>query len=401
MRILTLLSALLLSACGLKRMLPEGPVLKPDERDAAFGQATASAATYTSQPLSDVPVMPFMVWGVAYDLDIVVVTEHPEWDMTEIARIDTPTGPLWMAKDARRVDLEQIIVADIPDLFSWMPEIPVQRVQGAVRIEDRSSETDLDMDVFYSNPDGEPVHINYQGKVPAAEQGKRNGSTMGHSQGTVMAVLDLPLRNLARSATVRINGETQKIRKIAGLVPFAMALTQTQAGIAIADVAMTPLPQPFPDAPTADVSVTHQLAEGRQATQTWHIGRAVDGARLVQRSALRTIEHRFVGTHSLEWTGATVQQSGKNEPALVISANPALPDLRRRFDGVMTSRFVMDIAGQQSHATGEIHVQWVNDEAVVRIRPDAPWWVAERPMDSRITRTSDGVTLRTERVDTE
>ena len=194
MRILTLLSALLLSACGLKRMLPEGPVLKPNQRDAAFGETLASAASYTSLPESDVPVLPFMVFGVAYDLDIVVVTEHPVWDMTEIARIDTPDGPLWLAKDARRSDLEQIIIADIPDLFTWMPEIPVRRVQGTVRVEDRSSESDLDMDIFYTNPDGEPVHISYQGKVPVAEQGKRNGSTMGHSQGTVMAVLDLPVQ---------------------------------------------------------------------------------------------------------------------------------------------------------------------------------------------------------------
>ncbi len=401
MRILTLLSALLLSACGLKRMLPEGPVLKPNQRDAAFGETLASAASYTSLPESDVPVLPFMVFGVAYDLDIVVVTEHPVWDMTEIARIDTPDGPLWLAKDARRSDLEQIIIADIPDLFTWMPEIPVRRVQGTVRVEDRSSESDLDMDIFYTNPDGEPVHISYQGKVPVAEQGKRNGSTMGHSQGTVMAVLDLPVRNLARSTTVRINGETQKVRKIAGLVPFTMALTQTQAGIAIAAIAMTPHPPAFPDAPTSTVDLTHQLAEGRTATQTWHVGRGSNGARLVQRSELRTIEHRFIGTESLEWTGATVQQVGKDEPALVITANPALPDLRRRFEGVVSSRFVMDVAGQQSHATGEIHAEWVDDDVVVRIRPDAPWWVAERPMDSRIHQTTNGFTLRTERVENE
>ncbi len=401
MRILTLLSALLLSACGLKRMLPEGPVLKPNERDIAFSQTLASSVSYTSEPTSDVPVPPFMVFGVAYDLDIVVVTEHPVWDMTEIARIDTPNGPLWLTKDARREDLEQIIVADMPDLFSWMPEIPVRRVRGTVRVEDRSTESDLDMDIFYTNPDGEPVHISYQGKVPVAEQNKRNGSTMGHSQGTVMAVLDLPVRNLARHTTVRINGETQKIRRIAGLVPFAMALTQTQAGIAIADVAMTSQPSAFPDAPTSEVDLTHQLPDGRQATQTWHIGRGGDGTRLVQRSDLRTIEHRFAGTDSLEWTGATVQQVGKDNPALVISANPALPDLRRRFEGVVSSRFVMDVAGQQSHATGDIHAEWVDDDVVVRIRPDAPWWVAERPMDSRIQRTADGFNLRTERVASE
>lgn len=398
MRILTVVSALLLSACGLKRMLPEGPVLKPDARADQFGELRESGAVYTSAPASDVPVIPVMVWGVSYDLDLVLVTEHPEWDMTEIARIDTPTGPIWMAKDARRSDLEQIIVADIPDLFTWMPEIPIERVRSSVRIEDRSTETDLDMDIFYSNPDGEPVHISYQGSAPVAEQSKRNGSTMGHSKGSVIAVLDLPRRNLARTASVRINGEPQKVTKIAGLVPFAMALTQTQAGMAVADVQMVPVPSTFADAPTVDVHITHQLPEGREATQTWNIGRGDSATRLIQRSEARTIEHRFAGTESLEWTGATVQQAGKDEPALVISANPALPDLRRRFDGVMVSRFVMDVAGQESHATGELHAEWVGDEVVVRVRPDAPWWVAERPMDSRIQQTEDGISLRTERV---
>ena len=85
----------------------------------------------------------------------------------------------------------------------------------------------------------------------------------------------------------------------------------------------------------------------------------------------------------------------------MITANPALPDLRRRFEGVVSSRFVMDVAGQQSHATGEIHAEWVDDDVVVRIRPDAPWWVAERPMDSRIHQTTNGFTLRTERVENE
>ena len=398
-RPLSLLLALFLSACGLKRMLPEGPVLKEREREALFAGPEASGATYTSDANTHIPALPMTVWGIGYDLDIVVVTDHPEWDMTEIARIDTEDGPVWMAKDARRRDLTQMLITDLSDRQDWIPEIPVQRIDSPVRVEDRSTETDIDIDIFYTNADGQPVAISYQGKVPQKAQRQRNGSTMGHSQDDVIAVLDLPLRDFARSARVRIGGEEQRIAKLAGLIPFTMALTQTQAGIARTDVVWTALPPPFPDAPINAVTSTYTMSDQQRITQEWQLARTETGVSMIQRDGERTLQHDFVGDDSLEWTGASVRRVGRELPVMQITAQPALPDLRRRFDGAHTSRFVIDVAGQRSHATGSLTASWDGDQVRVQIRPDAPWWVAERPMDSVLSLNEDGTLhLHTARV---
>ena len=58
----------------------------------------------------------------------------------------------------------------------------------------------------------------------------------------------------------------------------------------------------------------------------------------------------------------------------------------------------MDVNGQQSHATGTMTVWWEDDAVQVDIVPDAPWWVAERPMRSIVHIGDDGVRLQTERV---
>ena len=374
--------SLLLSACGLKRLMPEGPVLRESQRAEQFRPESSSGVVYSGERQTAFPIVPFMAWGVAYDLDLVIVTEHPEWDMTEIARINTPDGPLWMAKDARRSDLEQMLLVDLEDPYSWMPEIPVTRLQRDIRIEERSTETHVDMDVFYTNADDESVHISYQGSQPVSQRGKRNGSTMGHSKASIIAVLDLPAMNLTRHVTARYDGEVQPLKKILGLVPFAMSLTQTQAGIASADIVFTPAPPPFNDAPIVDLISTHRFADGHSADQTWQVARHEDGIELIQRSPLRTIRHRFVGTEHPEWAGATVEQWGTYEPVLVITAFPPVPDLSARFEGQHQSTFLMDVAGQPSHAIGTLLTEWNEDEVLVQIRPTAPWWVAERPMDS-------------------
>ena len=76
---------------------------------------------------------------------------------------------------------------------------------------------------------------------------------------------------------------------------------------------------------------------------------------------------------------------------LTLWFQPALPDLRRPFEGVATSRFRVDINGQTGHATGELRVWWEDANTLrTELRPSAPWWVAERPMDGRITYGADG-----------
>ena len=41
--------------------------------------------------------------------------------------------------------------------------------------------------------------------------------------------------------------------------------------------------------------------------------------------------------------------------------------------------------GTEVHGHGELHARWTgDDEVLLQIRPLAPRWFAERPMDSRV-----------------
>jgi len=228
--------SVLLAGCGIREMLPQSPVLTGWERSRGWASEEPSTATYTGEPVVTFPVLPVQVWGAAYDLDLVIVTRHPDWNMHEYAMLRTPRGPVWLAKDAREGTMEQTIVADIDDIQSWIPEIPVRRKAWPLEVEDASTAEWLDLSIRYENIDGEPVEVTYSGKPPDLLQRKRNGSTFGHSRDVVLAAVDVSERRFGRRASVTIDGKKQRISRLAGLVPFRMVLAQAQGGLAVADI---------------------------------------------------------------------------------------------------------------------------------------------------------------------
>lgn len=372
----------LLAGCGVAALLPEGPVLDAGARAATFGAPRGSGAAYGVTP-ADVragpPIPPVLVWGAAYDLDLVVVDHHPDWDMHEIARLDTPEGPVWLAKDARASTLEQTVVVDLADVDAWMPELPVARRAGPVAVTDRSTAEQLDLDVAYVNVDGEPVRIHYDGPRPTAERPKRNGSTMGHSRGSLMAVLDLSRMAPARHATVEIDGERQRIFRLLGLVPFRMALVQAQGGLATGR---------FLVGPDGAADVTRHLRGEAVADAHWTWSETDGGATSRQVRPERELVYAWVRSgEALELAAAEVVQPGRSDAVTRVTFAPAIPDLRRRFSGRPSGRFVVDVNGQANHAVGAWAAWWDADGPHVAITPEAPWWVADRPMETRVSWT--------------
>jgi hypothetical protein len=369
------------SGCAaLKAIEPIGPVLSFEERARWDRPYAPSGVTYTGSPRHPAPVPPVQAFGVTYDLDLVIRSKHPDWDMHELARIVTPDGPLWLVKDARRATLAQTIVADLPDIDAWWPEVPVERRGGPVQVDDRSAGDEVDVRVRYTNVDGHPAEIAYRGRVPAEVGRKRNGPTMGHSAHAVMAVLSIPGRSLGKDASVVIDGREQRLVRILGLVPFRAALVQTQGGFSAGDLVQR----------TVDGAVETEHAAG--AVQRWEVRR--DGAvvELVQPGRLRALRYRFLpvpvgvdGGEALELVEIRVEQTGEDAPALFVRFDPALPDVRRTFAGTGTSRWVMDVAGSLGQATGTVAVTSTVDGAVVDVAGSAPAWVADRPVHGSVT----------------
>ena len=181
-----LLLSVLAFGCGIKRYLPGKAVLDADQA-LAWRAAPPAAVPYRGPPRVGMPVLPLQVFGLSYDHDLVLVSDHPSWDMHEYARVDLPDGPLWLAKDARPTGV-QGIVADVPDIERWAPEAAVPRQRGEVAVVDESEGDRVDVTLRYQNLDGELVAVQVQGRVKARPPGKRNGSTMGHSRQSAAVV---------------------------------------------------------------------------------------------------------------------------------------------------------------------------------------------------------------------
>ncbi len=387
--------AALLIGCGIGRMLPGPPALSIAAR-AAFDAPLAAEATYTGPPRVAAPVLPLQVWGLQYALDVVLVSDHPDWSMHEYARIDLPSGPIWLAKDAD-ADGNQGIVADLPDIATWVPEVPAPRVSGPLRVTDLSTTDQADLRFEYTNPHGDPVVVTYRGAMPTKPSNPRNGNTMGHSTAAVGALLDLHLFQPGGDATVRIGGEDWRIRKLLGMYPLKFLLAQTQGGYAATDFRVAPAPPHAPGSAPGDFLLTRPDADAgwpTASTETW----VVEAGTVRHVGPITTTTYTY---RDRELGAATVHQAGLDVPVTAFSFRPALPDLSRPFLGTVESAFAVDIAGQRGHGTGRIRCVWTDADTVsVAITPLAPAWFADRPMVTTLRYTADGgYRVRTARVD--
>jgi hypothetical protein len=359
----------LFSACkSLKRLLPEGPVLSVKERT-KLENLKNRAVHYKSEPLVNFPIIPLQIWAATYDLDIVLVSDNPKWNMHELARLQTPNGPIWIMKDALNETMEQSIVADFKEVTSWLPEIPVKRKYYPIEVKDQSTDKALNLNFKYENLAGEICEVHYEGPYPTKNQPKRNGSTMGHSKTQLIAVLDLSKRNFAKKASIAFDGKPAKIKKILGIVPFQMALMQTQAGISIGKI------HQFLE---NDRLLTRHELNDITLMQEWKIKEVEQGKLMIQENELRAISYQFNNNNELE--KAFVDIKTPNHRAFEIHFYPALPDLSRKFEGIVSATFVMDVNGQKSHAMGKIDVSWTEKGPELLVSPIKPWWVEDRPM---------------------
>jgi hypothetical protein len=383
---------LLLGACApLHRLLPEGPALRAHELGPFDGAPPASGVRYTGPPAVPYPVLPVQLWGLHYAIDIVLVSDHPDWTMHEYARIDLPERQLWLIKDAD-INGDQAVVADLPDIESWLPEIPVPRITAAVAVQDHSDAERVDVTIEGETPAGETVHLAFEGARPQAPPGKRNGSTMEHSRGAVAAVLDLAGQRHGGQAELIIGHEPRRIERLFGFYPMKFVLDQVQAGFATAS---------FEQRPAAGGFELLRPAPGADWPTRGHEIWSDDGVTLQRHDPVVTLRytmpmgHDARGVELRELAGGEVLQAGHDAPIFALRLDRSLPDLRRPFEGRAVVRFSMDINGQRGHGTGTMEAWWTPEGPVLEMRPEAPWWLAERPMRTEIRYAEDGASTVT------
>lgn len=376
------------AAPKLADMLPEGPVLDAAAL-AAFDAPAPSGVIYTGPPRVHFPVLPLQVFGLHYDVDIVLVSRHPDWDMHEYARVSTPSGPVWLAKDAD-TERVQTIVSDLPDLDALAPEVPIVRLVRPVRVRDRSVGDRVDVDLAYTNSKGQPVTVSYRGRMARRPPSARNGATMGHSANMAAVVLDLSRFKHGGRARIEIDGHRWRLDHLLGFYPQKYLLAQTQGGVVITRFREEATEDGFeltrPD-PTDAPWPTH-------SNERWIVTEAGDEQRATVDSGLTGLSYRF---RDGEWLGAEVRQVGQEQPVFAMRLSPALPDLRRPFEGVATSRFSFDVHGQQGHGAGVVTARWDGDQVLVTLIPEAPRDLARRPMEGAVRFTDGAVHVETHR----
>lgn len=380
-------AGLLLSGCGIRQALPTGPVLSP-EQIRAFDVSGPARVTYTGDPRVAFPVIPLQVFGVHYGLDLVLVSDHPEWSMHEYARLDLPEGPLWLAKDTDEAG-HQAIVADLPEIEALLPEVPLERSGGALEVIDGSDEDRVDVRIAYVNTHGDPVAVHFQSEAPGPVR-RRNGSTFDHSAELVAAVLDLSRSAQGHLARIEIDGERRRIQRLGGLYRMQIALEQSQGGVAVTR---------FRQEESGEGFQLHRPGEGEWPTlavEDWQVSPGLESVASRDGRVTRLVYTFAEG----ELQSAEVFQVLRAEAVFALHLDPALPDLRRPFAGVAVARFRMDINGQAGFGSGEIRVAWQDaDRVVLEVLPDAPWWLAARPMRGTVFYDENGsVKVEMERI---
>ena len=382
------ITVLVMSGCALKSLLPGTPVVSSTELS-SFETQQVSSAEYTKGPRVPFPVLPLQGFGLQYAADIVFMTKNPNWDMHEYARLDTPKGSVWVAKDSNSQG-KQTIVSDLPDLHTWLPEIPAPRIEADIELTDRSEGNAIDISLAYPNPAGKPVRIQARGKLPKKPPSKRNGNTMGHSRDVVAVVLDIERFGSKTTGSMHIDGEKQDFIKILGLKPFQFLLKQTQSGIAVTNFRQTSSPTGFTLVRPSPIDPNWPTA----GTESW----TVQGDSVLWDNGVCTYKNTFNngGLQRLE-----VRQHGVQNPTFAMYIEPALPDMSRHFEGVIRSQFRMDVNGQKGHGRGYIDATWSDENNVhITMIPTQPSWLADRPMKTVIAYQEGGeVDVRTKRIE--
>ena len=370
--------------------MPKGAVLSAAEAS-PFDAVRLPDVVYTGPAKVDAPLPPLQFFGIYYGVDVVIVSDHPDWDMHEYARLDTPQGPIWMAKDSD-MDLVQTISVDRQDFEVWAPEVPVPRQYSPISVSEQWDGRRLSLEMAYTNPSGEPVEVTFSGVVPKNPPGLRNGNTMGHSQQAVAAVLDLERFGHRGRATISIGGQPQRVQRIFGIYSMRFLLQQAQAGLARADYAVSP---------TEDgVTITRPggpVEWPTRSTEAWTQHAEGD------LTLLRHDDGYLIHTHAFAEGGlvwSQIEQHGRDVPVLRASFSPAMPDVTRPFSGEVESAFRLDVNGQVGHGTGHVRARWADEHAIIlEVEPTAPSWLMTRPMVGNIRYSAQGARVRIRRLD--
>ena len=383
---------LLLSCTSFRDYVPQGPVMPPHER--AVFSTPKTEPQRVGTPQTELPVIPFTVFGLHYKKDIVLQTNDPLVDMLEVVMVEVPTeekegGQAWFAKTSNRRGIQRLF-SNHSEIMTWLPSINAPRtvLGDAFRLSHSTTESQETIHLEFPLEDGRILRASSRFQTEAPQPKKTNSSTFNHSQDIAMALLEVSAKDTRINASITLDDQPIPLKKVFGIVPVKAFLEQTQGGITTASMSIH-------DGGGSEVHI-RRPAQGGQ----WEIpGEQVCQ---IESSNVRCVDSLSSATYRFEHGGLVdaVVHQWSGEQVFRIELNAPLPNLSLRFTGKIERRFVADIGQIQGAGTGVIQAHWEDEKLVIDIRPEAPHWFAARPMRSIIKFGATGdYSLETVRID--
>lgn len=352
---------------GCAHLIPTGRVV---DEERFLGEDEAPAVSQ-GEPRVSFPVLPFSVWGLHFDEELVLeLADHPTWRMLEVVRVEIAGESLWFSLDSHRCgrqwvatdERSEAVAAGFP-APTYRTDLEVDRFRDAGEIRYRAS---------WTMRTGEKIEVNARARRPLWTPPMRNGNTMNHSQETALALIDLEKLRPA-VGTVRIDGVEQRT-----VVLSRGLLVQAAGGL-------------MEDSRELEADGERLIARRAPGQEVIYERESVEGGFvLVARTPTAVESWRFAergaGQHLEQ-----VQIEQEGHEVLKLRFNPALVDLRRPVAGESRSRMAASVNGRAGYMAADVTVGPGDDadSVEVRVEPRAPRWAAARPARATLRFTDD------------
>jgi len=326
----------------------------------------------------EVPVLPFLVWGLHFDEELVVeLADHPTWRMLEVVRLEVGGEELWFSLDSHRCGRQWAAVDERSETVA--AGFPAPTYRSGLAVERTEDEQEIRYRATWTMQSGEEIEVDGVVRKPLKASPLRNGNAMNHSQETALAVIDLEQYGKAR-VDVRVDGEPQKVVGLSRVM-----LVQAAAGLIEGDATLRAgadggLDLEL-DGGTADTYVRNETAGGFLLSASRPLG-------------IETWEFAEVGSaqHLRE---VRIEQQGRD--VMRLRLNPPLPDLRHPAQGESEHRVVVSLNGLEGYMSAVVRVGPGDRKGTtaVAVEPRFPRWAAQRPVHSLLSYAAGTATVET------
>lgn len=346
------------------------------EEETWLGELTyTDVGSLYQQPVQMEPLLPFVAFGMRFDDDLMVgLVDDGEWGMTEVSRVYLPNGDsVWFALDSKLNGEQFVGLSNDPRAAKIAASFPASTYLAGLVVEelnDGSGHTEFH--ATWTRLDGEPMDLWMRSSDNDQPPRKRNGNGMNHSQGTVLALLDLYSMHLVGGDQLTLNSEhARRVQRVMG-IQIAARMRQVVGGLRAGDWVQNGTEL------TDSVGHTVSFRVVDKDTQMW----------LESVGQPQELRYQFdkVGDKLQLREIRLFQVAEDRDPELMhMQFNPSLPDLRH---GPPTSRWKGRVAttinGRQGWHHGTVTVENVDGNAEITVESLAPSWAASRPVWSRI-----------------